>query len=135
EPTRIPELFVQTRDRPAALAPALGAASRALDAAVSPAEIVTMQVIVERTTAPQRIAGTMLTVFGLLALALAAVGLYGVIAAIVAQRSAELALRSALGAEASDLAGLVLSRSVALAAAGIAIGAGAGLLLTRLLGY
>ena len=135
EPTRIPELFVQTRDRPATLASALSAASHALDASVSPAEIVTMQDIIERTTAPQRIAGTMLTVFGAIALVLAAVGLYGVIAAVVAQRDAELALRAALGAESSDLAGLVLSRGLALAAGGIALGAGAGVLLTRLLGY
>jgi predicted permease len=135
EPTRIPALFVRTRDRSAAFAMALGAASHALDAAVSPAGIQTMQDVIERTTAPQRIAGTMLTVFGVLALALAAVGLYGVVAAVVAQRASELALRSALGAEASDLARLVVSRSLAVAAGGIAFGAATALLVTRLLGY
>ena len=67
---------------------------------------------VERTTAPQRIAVTMLIVFGGLALILAVVGLYGVMAATVAQSARQLALRIALGADARHVAPLVLARGL-----------------------
>jgi ABC-type antimicrobial peptide transport system permease subunit len=90
---------------------------------------------VDRTTAPQRIAVTILVVFGALALVLAAVGLYGVMAATVSQNTRELGLRIALGADASDVLRLVLSKGLVLTAIGVAIGALAALQLTRLLGY
>ncbi len=66
---------------------------------------------------------------------LAAVGLYGVMAATVSQRARELALRMALGARAEDLVTLVLSKALALTAAGMIIGIAAALSVTRLLGY
>jgi ABC-type antimicrobial peptide transport system permease subunit len=90
---------------------------------------------VDRTTAPQRIGVTMLTVFGGLALVLAAIGLYGVMASSVAQSARELALRMALGAGTADLLQLVLSRGLALTAGGVLVGAAAALEVTRLLGY
>jgi len=65
---------------------------------------------------------TMFAVFGLLALVLAAIGLYSVIAYNVAQRTHELGVRSALGAQMHDLAGLVVREAVMLAAAGIVVG-------------
>jgi ABC-type antimicrobial peptide transport system permease subunit len=74
-------------------------------------------------------------VFGALALVLAAIGLYGVMAATVSQSSREFALRIALGANASDLLGLVLSRGLALTAGGVVLGVVAALQVTRLLGY
>ena len=65
---------------------------------------------------------------------LAAIGLYGVMSYTVSQSTRELALRMALGAEASDLLRLVMSNGLALTAGGIVLGAAGALLLTRLLG-
>ena len=105
------------------------------DANVVPSELITMREQVDRTTAAQRIAVTILTVFASLALLLAAIGLYGVLAATVAQSRRELALRMALGADASDLLRLVMSKALGMTAVGIALGVAASLELTRLLGY
>src|SRR3984893_15164179 len=90
---------------------------------------------VDRTTSSQRIAVTILVVFGGLALALAAVGLYGVMAATVSQSTRELALRMALGAGASDLLRLVIAKGLVLTAIGVAVGGVAAFQLTRLMGY
>jgi len=82
----------------------------------------------------QRAAVIMLCIFGGLALVLSAIGLYGVMSYAVSQSTRELGLRMALGAEASDLLRLVMSRGFALTAGGIVAGAAAALLLTRLMG-
>jgi hypothetical protein len=128
-------LHVRTSQGPAALAPMLVREIHALDPNVAPGEVITMREQVERTTAPQRIGVTLLVVFASLALGLAAIGLYGVMAAVVAQSSRELALRIALGADAPQLLRLVLSRSVLLTGVGTVVGAAVALQVTRLLGY
>jgi len=128
-------LQIRTRQRSAAMRPALVREIRALDPNVVPGELITMREQVDRTTASQRIAVTILVVFGGLALVLAAVGLYGVMAATVSQSTRELALRRALGAAPSDLLRLVIVKGLALTTIGAAIGAAAAFQLTRLLGY
>jgi putative ABC transport system permease protein len=128
-------LQIRTSQRPQATAPTLLREIHALDANLVPGELITMREQVDRTTASQRIAVTILVVFGGLALGLAAIGLYGVMASTVSQSTRELALRMALGAGASDLLRLVLSKGLALTAIGMVLGAGAALELTRLLGY
>jgi predicted permease len=128
-------LQIRTSQRPAALAPALVREIRALDANVAPGELIAMREQVDRTTSSQRIAVTILVVFGGLALGLAAVGLYGVMAATVSQSTRELALRMALGARASDLLRLVIAKGLALTTIGVAVGGVAALELTRLMGY
>jgi macrolide transport system ATP-binding/permease protein len=128
-------LQVRTRRGLAAIAPALVRQIHALDANIAPGEIITMREQVDRTTASQRIAVTILVGFGGLALVLAAVGLYGVMASTVSQSTRELALRMALGASASDLLRLVMSKGLALTAGGVVLGLAAALELTRLLGY
>ncbi|MBI3401556.1 MAG: ABC transporter permease [Acidobacteria bacterium] len=128
-------LLIRTAQGPAALRPALVREIHALDPNVAPSELITMREQVDRTTAAQRISVTILVVFGGLALVLAAIGLYGVMAATVAQSTRELALRMALGANASDLLRLVLSKGLALTAGGIVLGLIAAFQATRLLGY
>jgi len=72
-------------------------------------------------------------VFAILAVALAAVGIYGVLAYSVAQRTHEIGIRMALGAQAADVLWMVFGRTLALVCAGIAIGAAGALALTRVL--
>jgi macrolide transport system ATP-binding/permease protein len=128
-------LQIRTAQGPAALGPALVREIHALDPNVAPSELITMREQVERTTAAQRISLTILVAFGGLAVGLAAIGLYGVMASTVSQGSRELALRMALGAGASDLLRLVLGKGLALTAGGLLLGLLGALQATRLLGY
>jgi macrolide transport system ATP-binding/permease protein len=127
-------LAIRTALRPEAMAAALARNVRALDANLAASEVISMREQVDRTTSSQAMAVTLLTVFGGLALLLAAVGLYGVMSSAVSQSLREFGLRLALGAGTSDLLRLVMTRGLALSAAGLLVGAGAALELTRLLG-
>ena len=128
-----PSLHLRTRLAPEAMAKVLAREIHALDPFLAPGEVITMQEQVDRTTAVQRMAATMLAVFGALALLLAAIGLYGVMSYAVSQRTRELGLRMALGAGVSDLLRLVMSQGLALTACGLALGAVAALAMTRLI--
>jgi predicted permease len=128
-------LTIRTSRGASALAPALVREIHALDPNLALGDLITMRDQVDRSTATQRVAVTLLGAFGVLALLLAAIGLYGVMSHAVSQSSRELGLRMALGASAADLRRLVLSRGFRLTAAGVALGAAAALALTRLLGY
>ena len=128
-------LNIRTTQPPQTMAAALAREVHGLDQDLALYEVITMREQVDRSTSPQRIAVTLLLVFGGLALVLAAVGLYGVMSYAVSQSTRELGLRMALGARASDLLRLVMSRGLALTAGGVVLGTGAALALTRLLGY
>ena len=132
-PSRRAVLLLRTDRSPGTLAPAIARELRALDPALAPQELVTLRQHVERSAAAQRIAVTLLGVFGSLALLLSAIGLYGVMSVAVSQRRRELGLRMALGARAADLFRLVVARGFALTAAGLLLGAGAALATGRLL--
>ena len=106
---------------------------KALDDNLAPGEVITMGEQVDRTTAPQRIAVMMLALFGGLALALAAIGLYGVMSYTVSQSTREFGLRMALGADAGNLVRLILKNGLMLTLLGIAVGTAAALGLTRLI--
>jgi len=84
---------------------------------------------------PTEAAGAVLGSFGLLALALSIVGLYGMLAYAVSQRTREIGIRRALGAQSSDVLRLVTLQGIKLAAIGMAIGLTAALLSTRLLAF
>jgi macrolide transport system ATP-binding/permease protein len=128
-------LNIRTAQDAGGIATALAGEVHKLDPELSPYEVITMRQQIERSTWPQRIAVTLLGVFGGLALVLAAVGMYGVMSYVVSQGTRELALRMALGARSSHLLRLVLSQGLTLTAGGIVLGAAADLGLTRLLGY
>jgi ABC-type antimicrobial peptide transport system permease subunit len=127
-------LEIRTSLSAEAMTKALVREIHALDANLAPGEVITMQEQVDRTTAVQRVAVTMLGVFAGLALLLAAIGLYGVMSYTVSQRTRELAMRLALGASTQNLLGLVLSQGLALTAGGVVLGVAAALTLTRLMG-
>jgi ABC-type antimicrobial peptide transport system permease subunit len=93
-----------------------------------------MQEQVDEMSYSQRLAVTLVAVFGATALFLAAIGLYAVMSYSVSQGTRELGLRMALGADAGSVLRLVLSRGLRLTTAGIALGAIAALVLTRLMG-
>ena len=128
-------LYLRTDAPPEAVAAALTKEIQTLDRGLPAPEVITMREQVRRSAAPQRVAVTLLAVFGGLALLLAAIGLYGVVSHAVSQSERELGLRMALGAAASDLMRHVIAQGLRLAASGVALGAAAAAGLTRLLGY
>jgi macrolide transport system ATP-binding/permease protein len=132
---RGPGLNIRTRLSPETMAATLAREVHALDRNLALLEVITLQEQVDRSTSPQLVAVTLVGVLGGLALLLAAIGLYGVMSYAVSQSTRELGLRMALGATPSHLLRLVMSRGLALTAAGIVGGAAAALASTRLLGY
>jgi len=127
-------LFIRTPLSPETVAVTLAREVHALDPSLAPYELITLQEQLDRSTSPQLVAVTLVSVLGALALLLAVIGLYGVMSYAVSQSTRELGLRMALGADASNLVQLVLSRGLALTAGGALLGAAVALALTRLLG-
>lgn len=132
--TRGPALNIRTTQSLQSISAALVREVRALDANLALYEMITLQEQVKRSTSPQLVAVTLVSILGGLALLLAGVGLYGVMAYTVAQSTRELGLRMALGAGAANLLRLVISRGLKLTALGVVSGIVTGLALTRLLG-
>jgi macrolide transport system ATP-binding/permease protein len=127
-------LNIRTSIGPAAIESQLVHEIHALDANLAPREIITMRTQVNRIElASKQFGVTLLGIFGVLAVLLAAVGLYGVMSYAVSQKTRELGMRMALGATTAHVLRLVLSRGFRLVALGILIGAGVTLELTRLI--
>ena len=131
---RGPALYIRSNQPLRSMLAALVREVHALDANLALYEMITLQEQLNRSTSPQLVAVTLVSILGGLALLLAGVGLYGVMSYAVAQSTRELALRMALGAGAGNLLRQVISRGLRLTAAGIVFGIGAALALTRLLG-
>ena len=108
-------------------------AMRSLDPNLALADVRTMSDLESEATARRRFQTTLLTVFSIVAMLLAVIGVYGLVAFSVRQRTGEIGIRMALGATRSGIALLVLREGLTLLAAGLAIGLAAALMLTRLL--
>jgi ABC-type antimicrobial peptide transport system permease subunit len=93
----------------------------------------TMQDVIAGTTAEPRFQTRLLGLFSMLALTLAAIGIYGVLAYSVTERTHEIGIRMALGARMGDVVRMVLRRTLVLAAAGVALGTAGALAATRVL--
>jgi putative ABC transport system permease protein len=117
--------IVRTDSDPAASAPALRNVLRSVDKDQPAAATGLMRDVVQNATATPEFYARLLGIFAVLAVALALIGTYGVIAYSVAQRSHEIGLRMALGASAGGVVSMVLRRTGRLAVAGVGIGAAA----------
>jgi predicted permease len=126
-------LIVKTKAEPATLASAIQGAVASVDSAQPAADFKTMEQYVAGSLSPQRIAVTLLEVFSALALFLAAIGLYGVISYSTAQRTQEIGIRMALGAQRRQVRGMVIRRGLRLALAGVLAGAVAASVLAQFL--
>ena len=127
-------LLIRTRETPGGIRDLLAREVHALDPSLAPTPPFRVQEQVDRKGYTQRLAATLVAIFGAIALFLAAIGLYAVMSYSVSQSTRELGLRVALGASVKDLLGMVMFHGVRLTAIGIAIGMISAVILTRLMG-
>ncbi len=122
---------IRTRARPDAMLPALRRAVHAADPALPLVNVRTQQDQIDADLADERLLVSLTSAFGLLALVLASVGIYGVMAFSVAQRTKEIGIRMALGAVPRQILAMVLREASSLSAAAVIVGVAASLLVTR----
>jgi predicted permease len=126
-------VHVRVSGDPTAFSAAVEKAAHELNPDLPLHDVSTLKTAIQLATVGTRIAGTFVGAFGLLALVLAAVGIYGVVSYTTRQRVHELAIRLALGAERRDIFRLVLGQGIRLALVGVSIGLVVSILLTRFL--
>jgi putative ABC transport system permease protein len=127
------EVAIRTAANPETIVPAAQREVRRIEPAVIVDHVQTMSQRIDDSVAPRRLNLVLFGFFALLALVLAAVGLYGVVAYAASRRTREFGIRMALGARSGDVLRLVLRQGLKLTAAGVIIGIAAALGLTRLL--
>ncbi|HKE48559.1 MAG TPA: ADOP family duplicated permease [Rhodanobacteraceae bacterium] len=132
DPFYIATIAVRTRGDALAFAPRLQAIVASIDADAPLYWVRDYAGVIRESTIGERVIAKSFAAFGLIALALAAAGLYGVMAFAVAQRTREIGVRRTLGAPAGKVLGEVFGRSVVELGIGLAIGVGAGIVLARL---
>jgi len=130
-PTSDLAFVVRTAVDPASLQPAVEAAVHALDRDLPVFSVRTMDRVLEASIARERMAVLVLMVFAVVALTLASVGLYGVVAHGVTERTHEIGVRIALGAERRHVLGLVVRQGLSMAVLGTAIGVAGAIALSR----
>ncbi|MGH9929514.1 MAG: ABC transporter permease, partial [Pyrinomonadaceae bacterium] len=126
-------LVVRTTGDPSNTAAAARSEIRSLDKGIPVFNVKTMNDVLATSVAQQRMSMLLLSAFSGVALLLAMIGIYGVTAYYVTQRTPEIAIRIALGAQVADVMKLVLKSGMALALIGVAVGLGGAFALTRLM--
>jgi putative ABC transport system permease protein len=132
-PYKVMTIVVRTVNPPLSVVPAIREALHRIDKDQPMAKISSMDQLVENSVASSRFITLLLSVFAGLALLLACVGIYGLMAYSVAQRTREIGIRMALGAEPTRVMRQILKHGLSLALAAVAIGTVASLALTRLM--
>jgi len=132
-PANTLNVAVRAAGDPASLASALRAAVWGLDRQLAVADVRTMSQVISESTAPRRFNLCLLLAFAALAVALAGIGIYGVLSYSVAQRTHEIGIRMALGAQRGEVLRLVVGQGLLHLGLGIAIGIAGALALTRFL--
>ena len=127
-------IVVRTTGDPLAVAPSVRAAVRDADRELLAEDVTAMETVVAAALGGPRFGMQLLSAFALAALALAALGTYGVMAFLVGRRTREIGVRMALGARATDVTALILRQGLRPVMAGLTVGLGASLLLGRALG-
>jgi predicted permease len=117
---------------PAAAVAAIRAAVREVDRTLPLADVKTMEGQIDEALAQERLFASLVTLFGAITLALACVGLYGLVSYSVASRTREIGLRMALGADRLGVLRMILGQVAVTTAAGLAVGVSATLALTRI---
>jgi cell division protein FtsX len=125
------ELVIRTRLSGATLAPSVLAALRTLNPAQPASELRSLDTLVDKAVSPRRFTALLVAIFAGFGVMLAALGIYGVISYSVTQRTKEIGIRMALGANAGNVQRHVLSSTMRLAAAGIGVGTLAALAVAR----
>jgi ABC-type antimicrobial peptide transport system permease subunit len=126
-------LVVKTTGDPLSLVGPIRAEVTRVDPTLPVANIRTMEAVIAASISTPRLAGSVLMLFAALALLLAAVGLYGVLAFVVSEREHEIGIRMAIGADAAEVRRSVLAQGLGLAAVGVAAGAAVSLGLGQLI--
>jgi putative ABC transport system permease protein len=126
-------MAVRTRSEATAVVNPVLSIVREQDPLLAVSDIRTLEDVVSRSIAQRRLTMLMLVIFAVSAVVLAAVGIYGVIAYSVTQRTQEIGIRMALGAQRADVMRMIVGRALVLTLVGVVIGGGAALLLTRLM--
>jgi len=125
--------LIRTATEPAPAMAAVRKAFQRVDAALPIVSARTMEEQMAPLTAQDRVTAQLALVFGGIALALAAIGLYGVLSYAVARRTGEIAIRMALGAQPAGVIGMILGETVSLVAGGLVVGAGLAYAASRLI--
>jgi putative ABC transport system permease protein len=128
-----PNFVIRTSSDPATIARAATEEIRKADASLPVTHIMTLDDLLADSVAQRRFSMSLLGVFAILALVLAAVGIYGVMSYVVSLRTSEIGIRMALGAQPGDIWRLVIARGAGLAVAGVVMGTIGGLALTKVL--
>ena len=127
------EMVVRSTRAPSSLVPEVRAALRSYDPSLPSGDFYELERLIDNAVAPRRLTTRLLGFFSGLALTLAAIGLYGVISQSVVQRTQEIGIRMAIGAQPREVLGLVLASGLRLVAVGVAIGLAGAFALTRVL--
>ena len=126
-------LVIRTKGNAAAMAPAVRSVISGLDPEQPISDVRTMEDLLSVSVARSRFSTTLLSIFSFVAMVMAAVGIYGVISYSVLQRTHEIGIRVALGAQKRDVLGLIVKQGVLLGLIGVAAGILASFILTRLM--